>query len=55
MSAVVWTKSAIESLEKNRLFLSTINPKLADRSIQTIASIFQFVAQACPPDAHAIK
>ena len=38
MSAVVWTKSAIDSLEKKRLFLSAINPKLANTSIRKVVS-----------------
>jgi plasmid stabilization system protein ParE len=45
MSAVVWTKSAIESLEKKRLFLSTMNPKLADRSIRKIVSACESLSE----------
>jgi plasmid stabilization system protein ParE len=36
MSKVIWTAEASASLESQRLYLSDINPNLADRAVQKI-------------------
>ncbi|NJM48227.1 MAG: type II toxin-antitoxin system RelE/ParE family toxin [Alkalinema sp. RU_4_3] len=36
MSKVIWTPEASASLESQRLYLSDINPNLADRAVQKI-------------------
>jgi plasmid stabilization system protein ParE len=52
MSKVIWTVEASVSLESQRLYLSEINPALADRAVQkiiaTCESLSNFPTRGAP-------